>query len=202
MAELIKNTILRLNTYGDLNHGGSFCIACPALKFIEATALPSPPPMPGRRSGGLRPPEAEAFFTNHPCPLTLGDPGVPKENYDFLESRMCILERTQRRIGIVDEKKLLRLNTYVDRNHRGGGHFALHAPPSKLERQCPSRLRRPCQVGAWGPETEVLFSQITNAPSTCDSGGHYPRKNLNFLDAGMCMLACWSRSSALSAELA
>ena len=36
-------------------------------------------------------------------------------------------------------KKLMRLNTFGDRNH-SGEHFALHAPPSNLERQL---LRRP-----------------------------------------------------------
>ena len=32
----------------------------------------------------------------------------PRENFDILDARMCILERTQRRIiGIVDEKKTI-----------------------------------------------------------------------------------------------
>ena len=65
---------------------------------------------------------------------------LPREYFDILDARMCILERTQRRIGIVDEKKLLRLNTYGDRNH-----FALHAPTLKVgEATAPAlRLRHP-----------------------------------------------------------
>ena len=48
-------------------------------------------------------------------PLPRGGPGVlPRENFDILDARMCILELTQRRIGIVDKNKLLRLNTYGD----------------------------------------------------------------------------------------
>jgi hypothetical protein len=37
--------------------------------------------------------------------LPPGAPGYyPRENFDILDARMCILERTQRRIGIADEK--------------------------------------------------------------------------------------------------
>ena len=42
----------------------------------------------------------------------------PGKYFDILDARMCSLERIQRRIVIVDEKKLFRLNTYGDRNNK------------------------------------------------------------------------------------
>ena len=69
---------------------GAFCIACPTLKVGEATAPTCPP--------RLRRPCV------HFCPLQPGVRGYYFwENIDILDARMCILERIQHRIGIVDE---------------------------------------------------------------------------------------------------
>ena len=106
-------------------------------------------------------------------PSSLRVRGITPGNFFILDARMCSLERIQRIIGIVYEKKLFLLNTYGDRKH---------APPSKLERQLPlllPRHRRPCPVGAWSS----LFSLGVR--------GYYPWENFDLLDARqprMCIL--------------
>ena len=111
-------------------------------------------------------------FTCIPCPppmcvcvFVLSSLGIRgyylRENVDILYTLMCILEHIQRRIGIVDEKKkLLRLNTCGDRNHRGG-HFALHASALKVGEVTAPPLppRRPCPVGSGKPTLFVRNHQ-------------------------------------------
>ena len=89
-----KKTIAAEHSYGNRNHKGfAFCIAYPTLKVGEETA-PSPPS-----------PRVSAV---HVCafssPPAWGQGYYLRENVDSLYAHMCILERTQRRIGIVDEK--------------------------------------------------------------------------------------------------
>jgi hypothetical protein len=124
----------------------------PTIKVGEATVhtcpLPSPPPM------------CVCIFV----PSSLGVLGYYlRENFYILYARMCILERTQRRIGIVDEKKrkLLRLNTYGDRNHRERP-FCITCPrPRSWGGNSPPapRLRRPCPTppGNEVPQRPKLF---------------------------------------------
>ena len=89
-----------LNTYGARNHGGHFSLHAPSLKVEEATA---PPFIPSR----LRRPCVCIFV---PSSLVVRGYYL-RENFDILDARMCFLERIQRKLGIVDEKNLLRLNT-------------------------------------------------------------------------------------------
>ena len=60
------------------------------------------------RGLGTKSPEAEAFSQKNNAPSRPGARGyypLPFRGYfDFLDARMCMLERTQRRIIIVAEK--------------------------------------------------------------------------------------------------
>ena len=47
----------------------------------------------GARGGIILPPASPGYY--------------PRENFDILNAPMCILQRTQRRIGIVDEKQIM-----------------------------------------------------------------------------------------------
>jgi len=91
----MRKKLLRLNTYGDRNHGGILhCM--PTLKVGEATALPL-------CSNPVSPPMCVHFRPLQPRGLGY----YLREYFDILDARMCILERIQRRIGIVDEKKII-----------------------------------------------------------------------------------------------
>jgi hypothetical protein len=61
--------------------------------------------------------------------LPRGGPGVlPPGKNDISDARVCILERTQRRTGVVDEEKLLRLNSLmvIEIIEDGILHYMLH----------------------------------------------------------------------------